>query len=72
MPMAKRVILVGPDGADGLDIFGPTEVFTTAGRWLGRPAYDVVIAAEGRSIASVATFRLGSIRFVWTWPVLGG
>ena len=66
--MAKRVILVGFDGAEGLDIFGPAEVFTTASRRLGMPAYDVVIAAvDGGSIvltsgASVAARRLGSIR----------
>jgi transcriptional regulator GlxA family with amidase domain len=66
--MPKRVILVGFDGAEGLDIFGPAEVFTTASRRLGMPAYDVVIAAvDGGSIvltsdASVAARRLGSIR----------
>jgi transcriptional regulator GlxA family with amidase domain len=61
------VILVGFDGADGLDIFGPAEVFMTAGRRLGITAYDVVIGAVGGSIVltsgpSVAARRLGSIR----------
>src|SRR5258705_3899630 len=66
--MSKRVILVGCDGADGLDIFGPAEVFATTGQRLGIPAYDVIIAAlDGGSIAltsgaSVAARRLGSIR----------
>ena len=66
--MPKRVILVGFDGAEGLDIFGPAEVFTTASQRLGMPAYDVVIAAvDGGSIvltsdALVAARQLGSIR----------
>ena len=63
----KRVVLVGFDGAEGLDVFGPAEVFTTAGRRLGAPAYDVIVAAVGggsivlTSGASVAR-RLASIR----------
>ncbi|HEX8953417.1 MAG TPA: DJ-1/PfpI family protein [Polyangia bacterium] len=66
--MAKRVVLVGFDGAEGLDLFGPAEVFTTAGRRLGARAYEVIIAAVGggsialTSGASVAARRLASIR----------
>jgi transcriptional regulator GlxA family with amidase domain len=66
--MAKRVVLVGFDGAEGLDLFGPAEVFTGAGRRLGAPAYDVIIASAGggsivlTSGASVATRGLASIR----------
>jgi transcriptional regulator GlxA family with amidase domain len=66
--MPKRVILVVFAGADGLDIFGPAEVFAMACRRLGMPAYDVVIAAlDGGSIALtsgpvVTARRLGSIR----------
>ena len=45
--MAKRVLLVGFDGADGLDIFGPAEVFAGAGRRLGSPTYSVIVAAVG-------------------------
>ena len=62
--MAKRVLLVGFDGADGLDLFGPAEVFAAAGRRLGAPAYDVIVAAVGggsialTSGASVAAARL--------------
>jgi transcriptional regulator GlxA family with amidase domain len=49
--MVRRVVLVGFDGADGLDLFGPAEVFYGAGRRLGAPAYSVVVAAVGgRSI----------------------
>jgi transcriptional regulator GlxA family with amidase domain len=67
VPMARRVLLVGFDGAEGLDLFGPAEVFTTAGRRLGAAAYDLVIAAVGRTIAltsgaRVATRPLASLR----------
>jgi len=44
--MKKRVVLVGFDGAEGLDLFGPAEVFTGAGRRLGAAAYEVVLASE--------------------------
>src|SRR5689334_1218616 len=47
LPMTKRVVLVGFEGADGLDLFGPAEVFDSAGRRLGSPAYHVVVAAVG-------------------------
>jgi len=66
--MRKRVMLVGFDGADGLDLFGPAEVFAGAGRRLGTAAYDVLLASERggpivlTSGASVVTRRLGSIR----------
>src|SRR2546427_7453511 len=66
--MKKRVVLVGFDGAEGLDLFGPAEVFTRAGRRLGAAAYDVVLASDRggpivlTSGASVATRGLTSIR----------
>jgi transcriptional regulator GlxA family with amidase domain len=68
LPMARRVLLVGYDGADGLDLFGPAEVFTGAGRRLGAPAYDVIIASvAGGAIAltsgaSVAARALATLR----------
>jgi len=52
----------------GLDLFGPAEAFSEAGRRLGAPAYEVIIASAGggpivlTSGASVATRRLASIR----------
>src|SRR5258706_15407637 len=67
-PMRTRVMLVGFDGAEGLDLFGPAEVFTGAGRRLGAAAYDVILASEKggpivlTSGASVATRGLTSIR----------
>lgn len=45
LPM--RVILVGFDGVQGLDAFGPAEVFSAANRSLGRLEYRVVLAAMG-------------------------
>src|SRR6478609_436726 len=45
MPM--RVVLVGFDGAQGLDVLGPAEVFAAANRSLGSSKYRVVLAALG-------------------------
>jgi transcriptional regulator GlxA family with amidase domain len=42
-----RIILIGFDGAQGLDVFGPAEVFAAANRSLGRLEYRVVLAAVG-------------------------
>ena len=67
--MKKRVVLVGFDGAEGLDLFGPAEVFTGAGRRLGAAAYEVVLASErggpialtsGGDISRPATFTHAS------------
>jgi transcriptional regulator GlxA family with amidase domain len=66
--MVKRVLLVGFDGADGLDLFGPAEVFYGTGRRLGAPAYAVVVAAVGggsielTSGVSVAARQLAALR----------
>ena len=66
--MANRVVLIGFDGAEGLDLFGPAEVFTGAGKRLGTAAYKVVLASEGggpivlTSGASVVTRALATIR----------
>jgi transcriptional regulator GlxA family with amidase domain len=46
-PMRSRVVLVGYDGAEALDLFGPADVFSGACRRLEAPAYDVVFAAAG-------------------------
>jgi len=45
MPM--RIVLIGFEGAHGLDIFGPAEVFATANRSLGRVEYRVLFARVG-------------------------
>jgi len=65
MPM--RVLLIGFDGVEGLDLFGPAEVFTTAGRRLRSATYEVIVAATGSAITltsgtSVNTRKLSSLR----------
>jgi transcriptional regulator GlxA family with amidase domain len=68
LPMGKRVLLIAYDGADGLDLFGPAEVFAGACRRLGAPAYDVTIAAVGGGVitltsgVSVAARELATMR----------
>lgn len=42
-----RIIVVGFDGVQGLDVFGPAEVFAAANRSLGRSEYQVMLAAIG-------------------------
>src|SRR4051794_1448075 len=68
MPMGSRVVLVAFDGAEGLDIFGPAEVFAGAGRRLGAPAYEIIISSAGGGLveltsgASVDTRELATLR----------
>jgi len=45
--MPKRIVLVGFDGAQGLDVLGPAEVFAAANRSLGRIEYRVLLASVG-------------------------
>ncbi len=42
-----RVVLVAFDGAQGLDVMGPAEVFAGAERHLEVPGYEVVVASVG-------------------------
>lgn len=62
-----RILLVGFDGAQGLDIFGPAEVFAAANRSAGRAAYQVQLCtvAGGRAKTSsgiaLHTERLSSV-----------
>ena len=42
-----RVVLVAFDGLQGLDVFGPAEVFAAANYCLGRIKYRVVLASVG-------------------------
>ncbi|HVP61180.1 MAG TPA: helix-turn-helix domain-containing protein [Myxococcaceae bacterium] len=61
-------MLVGYRDADGLDLFGPAEVFAEAGRRLEAPVYELVVSAVGggrvtlTSGLSVAATDLSSIR----------
>ncbi len=43
----ERIVIVAFDGAQSLDITGPTEVFAHAAREPGAPRYQVVVAARG-------------------------
>ena len=71
-----RVVLVAFAGAQTLDVAGPGEVFGSAGRQLGRGAYDVILAStSGGSIGTTCGFeiaakRLASIRVRRTDTVL--
>ncbi|HET9158428.1 MAG TPA: helix-turn-helix domain-containing protein [Myxococcaceae bacterium] len=66
--MRRRVLLVGYRDADGLDLFGPAEVFAEAVRQLGAPAYELVMSSVGggemmlTSGISVAAVDLISVR----------
>jgi len=66
--MRRRLLLVGYPGADGLDLFGPAEVFAGACRRLDAPVYEVVVAAIGggsivlTSGAAVLVRELAAIR----------
>jgi len=42
-----RVLLVAFDGAQGLDVLGPAEVFAAVSRHHERPGYEVVVASVG-------------------------
>jgi transcriptional regulator GlxA family with amidase domain len=42
-----RVLLAAFDGAQGLDVLGPAEVFAGVARYHERPGYEVVVAAVG-------------------------
>jgi len=59
---------VGYRDADGLDLFGPAEVFAEAVRRLGAPVYEIVVGAVGggtvklTSGISVAAADLSSLR----------
>ena len=50
LPMRARVILVGYDGAEALDLFGPANVFSGACERVGSPVYDIIVAAVGRRV----------------------
>lgn len=75
-----RILLVGFEGAQGLDIFGPAEVFSAANRSAGRAEYQVqlctVTGRRARATCGIAlhTERLSKItpRRTDTVLVVGG
>jgi transcriptional regulator GlxA family with amidase domain len=46
--MRSRLVLIGYDGADALDVFGPAEVFSSANERAGAHHYEVILAASRR------------------------
>jgi len=54
-----RIVLVGFDGAQGLDVFGPAEVFAAANRSLGSSKYRVLFASvAGGRVRSTSGIEL--------------
>jgi transcriptional regulator GlxA family with amidase domain len=54
-----RIVIVVYEGAQGLDVFGPAEVFAAAARFCEAAAYQIVFAAVGGgSIRTTAGARL--------------
>src|SRR4051812_35458707 len=65
--MADQIILVAFDGAQSLDITGPTEVFAHAAREPGGRAYQIVVASRKTAVTTssglrLATTPLGQVR----------
>ncbi|HEX3757879.1 MAG TPA: DJ-1/PfpI family protein [Kofleriaceae bacterium] len=50
MPSAPRVVIIGFEGVQTLDLTGPAEVFAAASRSAGRAVYRVVIASVGGGV----------------------
>ena len=59
----RKIAFIGYDGVQSLDIAGPLEVFAMANNFIGRTAYEVLLASPaGGEIATNGGLRLaGSI-----------
>jgi transcriptional regulator GlxA family with amidase domain len=56
----RRIVLIGYPGAQSLDLVGPLEVFSMAGRAGDADAYEVILASEtGGEIVCNSGLRLG-------------
>lgn len=67
-----RILLVGFEGAQGLDIFGPAEVFAGANRSLGRAEYQVALCSvAGRQLRATCGITLLSERLSRVRPRRG-
>ena len=65
VPPVPRVVIIGFDGVQTLDLTGPAEVFATASRSAARAAYRVVIASVGggaRTTSCGLTVRTADLR----------
>ena len=66
--MLSRVIVILFDGIQGLDVFGPAEVFAAANRMLPEPRYQLIFSSTAggpRALSSgamVDTCRVGAVR----------
>ncbi|MEO8115900.1 MAG: helix-turn-helix domain-containing protein [Phenylobacterium sp.] len=62
-PSLRKIALIGYDGAQSLDLFGPLEVFSMANNYAAAPVYEVILASPaGGEILSNAGVRLaGSV-----------
>jgi transcriptional regulator GlxA family with amidase domain len=58
-----RVLLVAFDGAQGLDIFGPADVFAAANRSAASRQYEIILASvAGRPVRSTSGIGLATVR----------
>jgi len=65
-----RVVLAAFDGAQGLDIFGPAEVFAGVSRYGDRSGYEVVLGAVGGGrIRATSGVRLGVVDLARVRPL---
>lgn len=77
---ARRIVLVVYDGAQILDVTGPSAVFTTANRCSGEQHYDVeIVSASGGLVATSGAITMQtrplsavSLRDLHTLLVVGG
>lgn len=61
MSSSRRVVLLGFDDVQSLDLVGPLEVFSTATR-LGVGAYETEVVGPARGFATTSGLRLASDR----------
>ncbi len=70
LPM--RILLLAFEGAQGLDIFGPAEVFSAANRGLAASHYEIVlVSAGGKSVRATSGIALATRALERTAPRAG-
>jgi len=60
LPMPDRIIIVAFDGAQSLDITGPTEVFAHAAREPGGLPYRIVVTSRRRAVTTSSGLSLAA------------
>src|SRR3954470_5080170 len=72
LPVAPaRIVIIGFDGVQTLDLTGPAEVFAAASRSAGRAAYRIVVASVGggeRTTSCGLTVRTAELRRIRPGP----